>query len=169
MDTETINSWLVLSIGNFLTVLGPYRYVAFVIEFIMSTFSQHSIPFILHVILESPAAVAFALFPSATLRTPQPEAHALIRQYALSLLTTVLIAAVFARQPHDLQANNAHIQRLEQQVAGALALYHVGPMIRAARKYRARQEQDRRMMPCLHFFSHGACGMALAGRACQAW
>ena len=135
----------------------------------MSTFSQHSIPFIFHVILESPAAVAFALFPSATLRSPQPEAHAVIRQYALLLLTSVLIAAIFAYQPHNSLASHVHVQRLEQQVAGALAMYHIGPVARAARRIRAREGQGRQMMLCLHLLCHGACGMALAGRAYQAW
>ncbi len=126
-------------------------------------------PFILHIILESPAVIAFALFPSATLQSKQPEAHPVIRQYALLLLTTVLIAAVFACQPDDTQGTNIHVQRLEQQVAGALALYHIGPMTRAAGKIIDGEIRGLQVMPFVHMLSHGVCGIALAGRAYQTW
>ena len=143
----------------------------FGVRFVMSEVNIAS-PFVLHMILECPAVIAFGLFPSATLRSEQPEAHPVIRQYALLLFTSILIAACFASQPFDTQAGNIHVQRLEQQVAGALALYHIGPMMRAASKITDKEiskTRGFRMMPFLHLLSHGVCGMALAGRACRLW
>ena len=134
----------------------------------MRTINLHPLPFFFHVVLETPAAVAFALFPSATLRSPQLDAHAVIRQYALSLFSTILIAASFAFWPHDLPALDPHVHRLERQVAGALALYHIGPMARAGYRIWYREGQSYRI-PCLHLLSHGAGGMTLAGRAYGIW
>ena len=136
----------------------------------MPILSPSSIPFVFHIILETPAAVAFALFPSATLEAPQPQAHAVIRQYALLLLTTVLISAVFASQSHDSPAHESRVLELEHEVAGALAMYHLGPVIRAVYKLRNRFKEGRSWRtPCLHLLSHGATGMALAGRALILW
>ncbi len=135
----------------------------------MSQVTWRSTPFLFHVILETPAVIAFALFPSATLRMKQPEAHPVIRQYALLLLTTILIAVLFAFQSDDVQASSLHAQKLEYQVAGALSLYHVGPMIRAIGKLTNRDIGGLQMMPCVHLLSHGICCTALAGRAYQIW
>ncbi len=135
----------------------------------MSAFTFASAPFLFHVIMESPAIIAFALFPSATLRSRQPDAHAVIRQYALLLLTTVFIAAFFAFQSHDMQGSSVQAQKLERQVAGALALYHMGPMTRAAGKIRDWENRGHRLMTIVHLLTHGACGMTLAGRACHIW
>lgn len=134
----------------------------------MSTINLHSLPFICHIILEVPAALAFALFPSATLRSSQPDAHAVIRQYALLLVTTVVIAVIFGFGIHEPQAVNPHVHRLERQVAGALALYHLGPMVRAG--YRIwHREGVSIWTPCVHLLCHGAAGTVLAGRAYDTW
>lgn len=79
----------------------------------------------LHILIETPASLNFLLHPSQQLHlsTPSPAADALIRQYALLLLTSNLIALALALRPVD---------RTSRRVAGALGLYHVGPIMRAA-------------------------------------
>ncbi|KAL8796335.1 MAG: hypothetical protein Q9195_001242 [Heterodermia aff. obscurata] len=85
-----------------------------------------SIPFFLHIIGEFGAATGFFLRPSQTLNRPQPDAHAVIRQYALLLTSTNLIAAIFLFQSQPTPVST--------KVAGALALYHLGPLTRAGLK-----------------------------------
>ena len=86
------------------------------------------IPFFLHIIGEFGAATGFFLRPSQTLNRPQPDAHAVIRQYALLLTSTNLIAAIFLFQSQPTTVST--------KVAGALALYHLGPLTRAYLKAR---------------------------------
>jgi hypothetical protein len=83
--------------------------------------------FLQHVAVELPAAITFFVFPDRQLGVHTPVAHAVIRQYALLLVSSVLIALIFAQRPPD---------ELTGQVAGALAIYHIGPIIRAASKVR---------------------------------
>ena len=85
------------------------------------------IGFLLHALIELPAAVTFFLLPSRQLGTHSPHAHAIIRQYAMLLYSSILIALVFVRRPQD---------QLQGQVAGALALYHIGPAARSASSIR---------------------------------
>ena len=87
-----------------------------------------SVPFLLHIIGETGATFGFALLPSQTLRQPQPHAHAVIRQFALLLLSSNLIAAIFLFEDKP--------SAISCKVAGALALYHIGPFTRAALKIR---------------------------------
>ena len=91
-----------------------------------------NIPFLLHILGELSASAGFFLRPSQTLRKPQPEAHAVIRQYALLLTSTNLIAAIFLFQ--------GHATVISAKVAGALALYHLGPLTRAAMKVRTGEK-----------------------------
>ena len=92
----------------------------------------------LHLIIETAAAINFILRPSATLVAPQPHSHGVIRQYGLLLLSTnIIVASVLHRGVHD---------TLAKQVAGALALYHVGPLARAMAR-----------------IGGGNCGRALGG------
>ncbi|KAG4032729.1 hypothetical protein MFRU_006g01930 [Monilinia fructicola] len=79
-------------------------------------------PFLLHTVIEIPASLNFFINPSAQLSTPAPQAHTIIQQYALLLFVSALISIVFSRRPVD---------RTSRNVAGALALYHVAPTIRA--------------------------------------
>ena len=88
-----------------------------------------NIPFFLHIIGEFGASAGFFLHPSQTLRQPQPDAHPVIRQYALLLTSTNLIAAIFLFQDRATTVST--------RVAGALALYHLGPLTRAGLKVRA--------------------------------
>ena len=81
--------------------------------------------FAFHLFIELPAAWLFFFRPSQTLEMPQPHAHAVIRQYALLLMSTNIIATA------------AFFQRSEEMtktIAGALVLYHVGPIIRAVNR-----------------------------------
>ena len=84
--------------------------------------TKASAGFLLHVLVEVPASITFFVFPSRQLGQPTPHAHAVIRQYALLLLTSIIIAGTFAVRPPD---------ELNGQVAGALALYHLGPFVRS--------------------------------------
>jgi len=88
--------------------------------------SSFNVPFFMHIFGEFGASYGFCVRPSSTLFEPQPYAHPVIRQYALLLMTTNLIAANFLFQEHPTSVSC--------RVAGALALYHLGPLTRAALK-----------------------------------
>ncbi|RFU24713.1 hypothetical protein B7463_g11623, partial [Scytalidium lignicola] len=55
--------------------------------------------------------------------TSQAAIHFLIRQYAILLLSSVLIALIFALRPV--------VDGTSRNVAGALAIYHLAPLSRA--------------------------------------
>lgn len=82
----------------------------------------------MHITGEMGASYQFFFRPSATLGESQPHAHAVIRQYALLLMSTNLIAAVFLFQEQPTS--------ISCRIAGALALYHLGPLTRAVLKIR---------------------------------
>lgn len=126
-----------------------------------------SFPFILHILVEAPATLTFALFPSSTLSIPQPHAEAVIRQYALLLLSSNVIAAIFVFRDQSVIAGAV----LEGRVAAALALYHVGPLIRAAVRNRSNEESGKGLLgqPWLHAWVHALCLVALAGRTMCWW
>ena len=128
------------------------------------TISLH-LPFLFHIVIELPASIAFFLHPSATLATAQPHADAIIRQYALLLTSSNLIAWAFLFQSSS--SSSRH-------VAAALALYHVGPIVRAWGRIRAQEDTTTRMVegwrgPRLHLAAHGICLVALMGEALQLW
>ncbi|KAI9054529.1 hypothetical protein LZ554_001685 [Drepanopeziza brunnea f. sp. 'monogermtubi'] len=81
-----------------------------------------NLPFLIHIALETPASLNFFLRPDNQLSSPAPQAHALIRQYAALLLSSNLVAAVFACREVD---------GTSRWVAAALALYHLAPLLRA--------------------------------------
>ncbi len=108
---------------------------------------------VLHLAIETTAALNFFLRPSATLSTPQPHSHGVIRQYALLLLTTnIIVAVVLNRAVHD---------ALCGQIAAALALYHGGPFVRAVSKIRRGDSGDVLGGAWLHAFSHLLCAACL--------
>ena len=121
-------------------------------------------PFVLHILIELPAGVAFALFPSATLSTPQPHAHPLIRQYALLLLSTNFIAAVFVFRDRETGPVSHALSGVERWVAGSLALYHIGPLIRAGcRAWKGTwRKQHCLARPWIHIIAHLVCLAGLA-------
>ena len=91
-----------------------------------------NLPFFIHILGEFGASCGFWFRPSATLDRPQPDAHPIIRQYALLLVSTNLIAGIFLFQDQP--------SKISCQVAGALAFYHLGPLTRAALKVRDGQQ-----------------------------
>lgn len=84
----------------------------------------------LHIVRELPAVISFAFFLSATLLIPQSYAQAVIHQYTLLLLALIIIAAILSLQ--DRRGDGPKMPELS--VASALALYHLGPLIRAAHR-----------------------------------
>jgi hypothetical protein len=112
--------------------------------------------FLLHILIEVPASINFLLFPSRQLETFSPQAHAVIRQYALLLLTSVLIALIFLLRPVD---------DLSGQVAGVLSLYHIGPALRSIARLRFRLQENHPILPseaALYLLLHTATGASLA-------
>jgi len=108
-------------------------------------------PFLVHAVLETPASLSFFLYPSGQLRTYSPQAHAVIRQYAVLLLSSVIISLIFAFRPLD---------ELSGQVAGALTIYHLAPMVRATGRLMGRQAV---WQPLLFVAAHGVCLAGLVG------
>lgn len=118
------------------------------------------LPFILHIVVESPAVLAFGLFPSSTLTRPQPHAHAVIRQYALLLLSSIIIAAASlvqsGRTLHEPTPAGA-------STAFAFALYHLGPVARAWARLRTKRNRGSLFVhPVSHLVVHAACAILFA-------
>ena len=109
--------------------------------------------FVLHLVIGTTAAINFFVRPSATLSTSQPHSHGLIRQYALLLLATNIIVAVFLNRAMD--------DALSGQVAAALSLYHVGLSVRAVSRIRGGNSGDVLGGPWLHAFAHSLCAACL--------
>ncbi|KAH6679038.1 hypothetical protein B0J14DRAFT_579884 [Halenospora varia] len=109
-----------------------------------------ALPFWLHIVIELPASLNFFFRPSEQLPTPAPQAHAVIKQYAVLLLSSNLIALIFALRPID---------DMSKKVAGALAVYHLAPVFRAARRISGEKTQYGNGLggPWLHFAVHGTC------------
>jgi hypothetical protein len=108
---------------------------------------------LLHLMVELPACINFFLRPSATLSKSQPYAHGLIRQYALLLASTNLIALAFLVRPAD---------HLSGQVSGALVVYHIGPLFRAISRIQTQEMGSALGGPWLHLIAHLLCIGALA-------
>lgn len=120
----------------------------------------NTVGFLLHICIEVPATCNFALFPSGQLGQRTSHAHAVVRQYALLLFTSILIAIIFLQRPVD---------ALTGQVAGALAIYHIGPSLRSISRLRLRAKQHQNLMlsePFLYLLAHSITGAALAHTFC---
>ncbi|ERF69159.1 hypothetical protein EPUS_01116 [Endocarpon pusillum Z07020] len=111
-------------------------------------------PFLLHAMVETPASLNFFLNPSGQLPNCTPQVHAVIRQYAVLLFSSVLVALSFAFK--DLDESSG-------QAAGALALYHLAPVVRATGRLMDRQAV---WQPLLFVTVHGVC---LAGLLSCCW
>lgn len=122
------------------------------------------LPFLFHIIIELPASMVFLVYPSATLAAAQPHAHGVIRQHALLLTSTNLVAWTFLFETASPSSG---------RVAAALALYHIGPIVRAWKRIRAGEGKTRMFGgwrgPQLHLGVHGICAMALMGEALEVW
>lgn len=96
-----------------------------------------------------------------TLSQPQPNANAVIRQYALLLMSSNLIAYTFLFRPTD-EASSA--------IAAAFALYHIGPSIRAGHRINSGERNGdggRKLLrsPWVHLFAHLSCLITLIWEA----
>jgi len=115
----------------------------------------YNLGFLIHIIIEIPASMNFFCFPSKQFGVHTPQAHAVIRQYAVLLLVSVILAMVFVDRPLDDTAG---------KVAGALALYHIAPCVRSVARLR-RQTQARGPIifseAFLYLFVHSICFAAL--------
>ncbi|KEF59547.1 uncharacterized protein A1O9_04391 [Exophiala aquamarina CBS 119918] len=121
----------------------------------MLTLNNYNIGFLTHIIIESPAAFNFFVFPSKQLGTHTPHAHAVIRQYAVLILTSNLVALSFVCRPMD---------ELSGKIAGALALYHIAPSVRSIIRLKRQAREGRTLMPSeafLYLVVHAICGAAL--------
>ncbi|KAH7410831.1 hypothetical protein BKA64DRAFT_365152 [Cadophora sp. MPI-SDFR-AT-0126] len=108
--------------------------------------------FIIHALLELPASLNFFFRPNEQLSSPAPQAHALIRQYAVLLMSSNIVALVFAFRPVD---------EISRRVAGALAVYHAAPLVRAVGRIASKGEEYGKGLggPWVHAVVHaGALG-----------
>lgn len=127
---------------------------------ITDSISSQSFSLFLHILVEIPATIGFLLFPSASLPEPQPQAHAVIRQYGMLLGSTNLIVGILLISRLSMPGTVYGL--LEGRVAGALALYHLGPLSRAAaRIYRRENTGSVLFGPWLHIFLHAVCFVSL--------
>ncbi|PVH87635.1 hypothetical protein DL98DRAFT_509854 [Cadophora sp. DSE1049] len=116
--------------------------------------------FIIHAILELPASLNFFFRPNDQLSSPAPQAHALIRQYAVLLMSLNIVALIFAFRPVD---------ETSRRVAGALAVYHAAPLVRAVRRIASQEEGYGKGLgePWVHAVVHagalGALGWLFVG------
>ncbi|PQE27656.1 hypothetical protein CJF30_00007980 [Rutstroemia sp. NJR-2017a BBW] len=120
--------------------------------------SPPHLPFLLHTLIELPASLNFFLHPSSQFTPPAPQAHAVIRQYALLLFSSSLISLIFGLRPVDGTSRN---------VAGALGVYHFGPLVRAGlRVWGGDTGGEKKGIvggPWVHLVVHAVCGVGLMG------
>lgn len=102
-------------------------------------------PFFIHALIETFAVVSFLTNPSGQIGVYTPHAHAVIRQYGVLLLSSVLVSLIFANRDPD---------GLSGQVAGALAVYHVAPILRAMSRLFGEEAV---WQPLLFLAGHGLC------------
>lgn len=118
-------------------------------------YEGYNLAFVFHALIEIPAAINFMFVPSKQLGKYTPHAHAIIRQYALLLLVSVLISLTFATRPTD---------DLSRMVAGSLAMYHIGPALRSVGRLRQQAAQAKPLLlseAALYLVVHIACGTSL--------
>lgn len=115
---------------------------------------QPTLPFWLHLLIELPASMNFFLNPSEQLSSPAPQAHPIIKQYAVLLFVSILIALIFALRSID---------RTSRNVAGALSVYHLAPLMRAgSRIVEGSGEYGKGLGgPILHLAVHMLCFVGL--------
>lgn len=112
------------------------------------------LPFWLHILIEFPASLNYFFNPSEQLPSPAPQAHAIIKQYAVLLLVSSLIAGIFALRPLD---------RTSRNVAGALAVYHLAPLMRAVGRVGNSRYGKGLGGPVVHIIVHGVVFLSLLG------
>ncbi|KAF5004083.1 hypothetical protein FDECE_9398 [Fusarium decemcellulare] len=89
-------------------------------------------PFLIHVLIETPAALSFIFSPSSQLQPLDPQAALLLKLLGGLLLTTNLIGLIFVRRPFD---------DVARHVALAFAFWHIWPCYRAYIRLRGRASE----------------------------
>lgn len=115
----------------------------------------YNVAFVLHAAIEIPAAINFMLFPSKQLGKNTPNAHPVVRQYALLLVSSVLIAIAFAIRSTD---------EISRTVAGCLAVYHLGPALRSLSRLAAQYQRSEALLMSeafLYLTCHVLTGVSL--------
>jgi hypothetical protein len=84
--------------------------------------SAATAPFLVHALIETPAALTFILKPSTQLQPLPPAAALIVQSFGGSILATNLIALVLIRRPFD---------DVARHVALAFAFWHIWPCYRA--------------------------------------
>jgi hypothetical protein len=142
----------------------------------MSSFSLHKLPFWLHSLIEVTPSIVFTTNPASQLygpniisdlnspvTTPKPGAEAIIRQYGVLLFVSVLISTIFAIRRVDITS---------RQVAAALTIYHLAPIVRAASRIWSGEtawRPDDMGGPWAHLGVHVICLFALGSLALGLW
>ena len=123
-----------------------------------------------HLLLEIPAAVNFILRPSATLSSPQPGAHAVIRQYGLLLAVSNILIVMILQRGSDIRflhhVNDLFHHPPEKRLPDdfvrdccwVLSLYHGGPILRALARIGNGQRRGVMGGPLLYLVLHVSCG-----------
>ncbi|KAF4345943.1 hypothetical protein FBEOM_85 [Fusarium beomiforme] len=94
--------------------------------------SEATIPFLIHALIETPAAFTFILKPSSQLQPLPPSAALILQSFGGLLLTSNLIALIFLRRAFD---------DATRQAALAFAFWHIWPCWRASRRLSGYTEE----------------------------
>lgn len=115
-----------------------------------------TLPFWFHLLIELPASINFFFHPSEQLSAPAPQAHAIIKQYAVLLFVSGLVALIFALRSVDAASRN---------VAGALSVYHLAPLVRAGSRIMEGNWAYGKGLggPIFHLMVHTVCCVGLLG------
>ncbi|RGP77511.1 hypothetical protein FLONG3_4430 [Fusarium longipes] len=95
--------------------------------------SSATIPFLVHALIETPAALTFILKPSTQLQPLPPSAALIVQSFGGSILATNLIALAFIRRPFD---------DVARHVALAFAFWHIWPCYRAYMRMSGYTEKE---------------------------
>ncbi|KAH8884629.1 hypothetical protein GQ53DRAFT_751903 [Thozetella sp. PMI_491] len=120
-------------------------------------------PLVYHALLETAAALSYALQPEAQLPGASDDTKAVLLNYSGLLVSTNVLAAAFAWRPG--------FDGATRLVVGSLAIYHVFPIFRARAKIQReaalRKGEKSKVLggPQLHIIVHGLCLASLVSAA----
>jgi hypothetical protein len=84
------------------------------------------LPFLLHMVVETPAALTFIFTPHKHLHEVQPAARLILQQYGALLLSTNLICLALSTA-----SDSSGLDGIERLLAASLGFYHIWPCSRA--------------------------------------
>jgi len=124
-----------------------------------------SLPFLLHLLIETPAAVSFIFRPHKQLPRCSPAAVLILRQYGALLLATNLVCLVVLWEELQKEANANHPPPTQRRrlLSAALGTYHAWPIHRAVARLRRDVPGDDAAAasvlggPLLHLVAHLLC------------